>query len=225
MQNLPLYISLIFILTTFITVFIFYKASNDSKIVLAIILLWLIIQSILSLIGFYKVTNSKPPHFFLLIAPPVIFIAVLFFTTTGRKFIDGLNLCMLTLLHTIRIAVELVLFFLFLYKAVPKIMTYEGWNFDIISGLTAPLIFYLAFIKKSLSNKFLLIWNFICLGLLINIVRIAVLSAPLPFHHLAFDQPNIAILYFPFTWLPCCIVPLVLFAHLAAIRQAINDGK
>ena len=68
----------------------------------------------------------------------------------------------------------------------------------------------------------ILIWNFICFGLLINIVVNAILSAPFPFQKFAFDHPNIAILYFPFVWLPCCIVPIVLLSHLAAIRQIIN---
>ena len=160
-----------------------------------------------------------PPRFFLLIVPPLLFIVILFFTVSGRKFIDDLNLKYLTLLHTIRVLVELVLFWLFLHKVVPQIMTFEGRNFDIFSGLTAPVIFYFGFIKKTLPNKILLLWNFICLGLLINIVAIAVLSAPFPFQQLGFDQPNIALLYFPFIWLPCCIVPLVLLSHLAAIRQ------
>jgi hypothetical protein len=65
----------------------------------------------------------------------------------------------------------------------------------------------------------------ICLGLLINIVSNAILSAPFPFQQFAFDQPNIAVLYFPFIWLPCCVVPLVLLSHLAAIRQLSNYEK
>jgi len=36
---------------------------------------------------------------------------------------------------------------------------------------------------------------------------------------LAFDQPNIAVLYFPFSWLPTYVVPVVLFCHLAALRK------
>jgi hypothetical protein len=46
-----------------------------------------------------------------------------------------------------------------------------------------------------------------------------------PFQQFAFDQPNIAVLYFPFIWLPSCVVPLVLLSHLAAIRQLSNYGK
>ncbi|MDB6080057.1 MAG: putative transrane protein of unknown function, partial [Akkermansiaceae bacterium] len=45
------------------------------------------------------------------------------------------------------------------------------------------------------------------------------LSAPFPFQRLALDQPNVAILSFPFIWLPTFIVPVVLFTHLASIRQ------
>jgi hypothetical protein len=98
-------------------------------------------------------------------------------------------------------------------------MTFEGRNFDIISGITAPFIYYFGFIKNKIPQTVLLAWNFICLALLINIVMNAVLSAPFTFQQFAFDQPNIAIFYFPFVWLPCCVVPIVLFSHLATIRQ------
>ncbi|HVF96549.1 MAG TPA: hypothetical protein VM871_04480, partial [Flavisolibacter sp.] len=38
----------------------------------------------------------------------------------------------------------------------------------------------------------------------------------------AFDQPNIAVLYFPFIWLPSFIVPVVLLSHLVCIRQLLK---
>jgi hypothetical protein len=63
------------------------------------------------------------------------------------------------------------------------------------------------------------------LGLLINIVVNAALSAPSVVQQFAFEQPNIAILYFPFNLLPAVIVPLVLFSHLAAIRQLLRYKK
>ncbi|MEO6499519.1 MAG: hypothetical protein ABIN95_10915 [Mucilaginibacter sp.] len=66
-----------------------------------------------------------------------------------------------------------------------------------------------------------LLWNFICLALLLNVVAHALLSAPFRFQQMAFEQPNVAILYFPFIWLPGFIVPAVLLCHLSAIRQLI----
>jgi hypothetical protein len=225
MENLPTYISLVFGLTTMLTVGLFYRATNNSKATLIIILIWVSLQAIIGLSGFYKVTDTIPPGFLLLVLPPVLFIVGLFATSNGRQFMDSLDTKTLTILHTVRVPVEIVLFLLFIHKAVPGLMTFEGRNFDILAGLTAPVIFYFGFIRKRLDRKIILMWNFICLGLLLNIVVNAVLSAPFPFQKFAFDQPNIAILYFPFNWLPSCVVPLVLLSHLATIRQLLNDGR
>ena len=213
MENLSTYVSIVFVLTTLLTVGLFYKATSNSKVTLLILLTWLALQTFI------------PPRFLLLVLPPILFIIGLFATSKGKKFIDSLDIKTLTILQTVRIPVEIVLFWLFVNKAVPELMTFEGRNFDILSGLTAPIIFYFGFIKKQLDRKIILIWNFICLGLLINIVVNALLSAPFPFQKFAFDQPNIAILYFPFIWLPSCVVPLVLLSHLATIRQLLNDGR
>ena len=118
-----------------------------------------------------------------------------------------------------RIFVEIILLWLFLYKYIPKLMTFEGRNFDMLSGLSAPLIAYFGFTKNRLSKRFMLGWNVICLLLLLNIVVNAIFSVPFPFQQFGFDQPNVAVLYFPFVWLPCFIVPVVLFSHLVAIRR------
>jgi len=219
MENLPVFISLLFGLTTILTVWIFYKATGNSKLVLLLITIWMVLQTFIAISGFYTQTNTVPPRFLLLVLPPALLITSLFISTRGKNFIDNLNLRTLTLLHTMRIPVEVVLFLLFVNKAIPELMTFEGRNFDILSGITAPFIFYFAFIRKKMHHKTILIWNIICLVLLVNIVANAILSAPSQFQQFAFDQPNIALIYFPFIWLPCCIVPLVVLSHLAAIRQ------
>jgi len=69
------------------------------------------------------------------------------------------------------------------------------------------------------------LWNVMALALLLNIVINALLSAPFPFQQFAFDQPNIAILYFPFVWLPSFIVVTVLFSHLVSLRKLIKNKK
>jgi len=98
-------------------------------------------------------------------------------------------------------------------------MTFEGRNFDILAGISAPIIAYFGLTKAKLNRQTILIWNFICLGLLINIIVNALFSAPSPIQKFAFNQPNIAILNFPYSWLPTFIVPIVLFGHLTSIRQ------
>lgn len=225
MSQLPFYISISFLLVTFITLVFFYFATNQSKTVFILCLFWLILQAIISSSEFYLVMDTFPPRFLFLIGPPLLTILLLFIFQKGRAFLDNLNLRTLTLLHIVRIPVEIVLYWLFLQKMVPELMTFEGRNFDILSGISAPFIYYFGFKRKNLSSGILILWNILCIGLLLNIVINAILSAPLPFQQFAFEQPNIAVFYFPFVWLPGFIVPVVLFSHLVSIRQLIKIKK
>lgn len=232
-ENLPKYISLIFVLTTIATLLLFYWAVKKSTVITTSkkantiffgLIIWLVIQSVLTLKDVYQPdTTSIPPKIVLFgVLPGILTIIILFATRKGRQFTDSLPLVNITWLHTVRIPVELVLWWLFLHKTIPQLMTFEGRNFDILAGITAPFIAYFGLTKGKLSRQIILVWNFVCLALLLNIVVNAFLSTPSPLQQFAFDQPNIAIFNFPFSWLPAFIVPVVLFAQLASIRQLIK---
>lgn len=220
-QVTPYYVSWLFIVTTFLSLWFFYKASN-SKLAIFLLLAWVAIQAIVTQSNFYLNTNSIPPRFLLLVGPPLLLIIFMVNSSNGKTFIDNLDARWLTYLHVVRVPVEITLYFLFVSSLVPELMTFEGKNFDILSGLTAPLIAYFGYNQKKLSKTLLLTWNFLCMALLVNIVTTAVLSAPFPFQQLAFDQPNVGVFYFPFSWLPGVVVPLVLFSHLVCIRQLLR---
>lgn len=219
MNNIPVYVYATFGLTLFVTFFLFYRATPKSKGFLILISVWLLLQAVLGLQSFYTVTNTMPPRFQLLLVPPLLLIIVLFSTKRGRAFIDSLNLKTLTIIHTVRIPVEIVLYWLFMRKTIPELMTFEGRNFDILVGITAPIIYYLVFVRKLGGKTLLLFWNIAGLLFLFNIMFYGILSAPTPFQQYGFDQPNIAVLHFPFLFLPACIVPLALFSHLSSIRK------
>jgi hypothetical protein len=222
-ESLPYYVPVVFILITIITALRFFKAADNSKPTIVVLAVWLLIQGLLSFAGFYLETDTTPPRFLFVIGPPLILIIILFLTEKGRAYVDKLDLESITYLHSIRIPVEIVLYWLYMSDQVPELMTFEGRNFDILSGISAPVIAYLCFKDKFPKYKLLLAWNIICLCLLFNIVINGLLSAPLPIQQFAFDQPNVALLYFPFVWLPCCVVPIVLLSHLAAIRKIIKE--
>lgn len=219
MNPVPVYISIVFGLTVIAAVYLFYKATNQSKAFLLIVLSWILIQSLISSTGFYLNERTVPPRFPLLVLPPLLLIISLFVSKRGRKFIGELNMKALTFFHIIRIPVEIVLFWLFLYKTIPELMTFEGRNFDILSGITALFVWYFGFVKKKISRSILIAWNLLGLGLLINIVFHAIFSVQSSFQLFAFDQPNTGVLYFPFSLLPALLVPLVLFAHLASLYR------
>lgn len=222
MLNTPLYLYLLFIVTVMLSFLLIGRAFKASKPVLICISLWLLVQSVIAATGFYTDNSSQPPHMIAIVFPPILCIIYLFVTKKGRLIIDNVDVIWLNFLHLVRIPVEIVLLLLFKEGLVPKLMTFEGINFDIISGLTVPLIIYYGYKKKQLSKNVLLIWNLTCMALLFNIAYHGILSVPTPFQRFGFEQPNIGLTYFPYVLLPGFIVPAVLFAHLVSIRQLIK---
>lgn len=226
MPTVPAALSLAFLLTTALTVGLFYRAAGYSRPTLYLLLAWLAGLAAVALTGFFDAPQALPPRLLLVVGPALGLIVALLLTARGRRYLDGLNMAGLTLLHVVRLPVELVLLGLFLHGAVPELMTLEGRNWDILSGLSAPVVYYLAFRRQpQLGPPALLVWNGVGLLLLLNVVFYAVLAVPGPLQRFGFGQPNVAVLHFPFVWLPGGVVPLVLLAHVAAIRQLVRAPK
>ena len=224
MLPVPTYLAVAFVMTTALAVALLGWAAGWPGRALALLASWLLVQGGVGLSGFCQHTGGLPPRLALLLGPPLVVIGMLLATAAGRRFVASLRLEVLTLLHVVRLPVELVLLGLYLRGTVPRLMTFEGRNWDVLMGLSAPLVYYFAFRQRRLGRRGLLLWNGLGLVSLLNIVSNAVLSVPTPLQRFGFEQPNVAILHFPFVWLPGVVVPLVLLAHLAAIRQLVTGS-
>lgn len=218
MENVPLLLAIAFGAITLVSLFLIWKAAHWARVAIIATLAWTIILCAVALAGFFTVTSGMPPRFAPVLVVPLLTIAALFATRKGRDFLSHLDQALLVLLHTIRIPVELVLFGLFIHGAIPGLMTFEGRNWDILSGITSPFIWWFGYRKRVLPRAVLIGWNVLCLALLFNIVINATLAAPFDFQQQAFDQPNIAILHFPYVLLPGVVVPIVFFSHLVLLR-------
>jgi hypothetical protein len=226
MEGLPAYVSIVFILTTFAAIWFLLHATKavgltklPSQILVFLLPLWIMLQAVLAVYGFFLRTDVLPPRTALFGVWPAVLLIAVYFIFFRRSYIERLPLKLLTLVHVVRIPVELTLLWLYFGGQVPRMMTFEGLNFDILSGVLAMAAFALGFRGDQVNRSVLVAFNLIGLLLLINIVIIAILSLPTPMQRLNFDQPNWAVLYFPYVWLPSIVVPIVLFAHLAALWQ------
>jgi hypothetical protein len=205
--------------------FIVYKSAYLSKNkVLTLFLVavglfsWLTIQAYLANNEFYtNSTEEFPPRLIFAILPPLLLI--IYLSIYQGDFMRSLSGKWMTFFHVIRVPVELVLYGLFLEGEVPELMTFSGRNYDILIGLSAPVISMLFYSNTSIHKPWVIIWNFIGLALLANVVIHGILSTPYPFQVFAFDQANIAVLKYPVIWLPSFVVPSVLFFHLACLKQ------
>ncbi len=227
LPNIPIYVYIFFLVCVVFTTLLFECIIRDSTLtkkqsnmVFGGLLLYMVIQGALAYnLFFMQNLDAMPPRGMFNLIIPFGIIAILFFTEKGKAFIDSLSMKSLTILSLVRIPMEFILYWLFLSGGIPEIMTFAGANFDIFAGITAILMLLFAFRNKAINKKMLIAWNSISLVLILTIVTLSVLSLPFPIQQLGLDQPNVAVLYFPFIWLPGVIVPFVIFSHLASLRQ------
>ena len=228
------FIAILFLTTIFMFLIVYsaLKQSDPLKArkrmggLLLIFLGWIGGQALLSLNGFYLQWETIPPRYGLLLIPALI--AILTVLSVPRLYhpIAFLSLEKLTYLQVFRFPLEL--FFLSgLYASGigPEIVTFEGRNFDIIMGLTAPLVAYLCFTKKIVPQQFALIWHLFSLALVVNVVVHAILSAPTPFQQFAFDRPLTIAAYLPYIYLPAVLVPIALFSSMFSIKKLWKSSK
>lgn len=234
MNVLPAYIGWVFIATTISTVgFIYfavfaadeYKTKKNAIVALSIIALWMMVTGLLSYQGFFKEFEALPPRLLLAVLPPNLCIIILLLVKKSREFLMNIPITMITYIHIVRVPVEMVLWWLGLRQVVPLMLTFEGINHDILSGITAPFVAIFLVGNKRNHKIGAILWNLVALALLFNIVGHAILSAPTPFQQFNFDQPMIAVFYLPFIWLPAVVVPAVFFSHLVSLIQLFNWKK
>lgn len=232
--SVPLHLSTLFILLVFIIAFVIliavYVAGHRAELsyherrrnflsAIAFILTWLVYTAIISFSGLLTDFNSLPPRILLVVAPPLVFMTVLLISREFLKLTEQINLFWLIYLQSFRVVMEFILWLLHRNHVIPVQMSFEGMNFDVLTGITAPFIAYFCFRKKTWSPKIALWWNFAGIALLLNIVVVAILSTPYPFRYFMNEPANLIVFHFPFVWLPGFVVPVALLLHLISIRR------
>ena len=183
--------------------------------------LWLSIIGLLANFGFFQNFDSFPPRIFFAVFPPIVLIISLLFSKPFTRFLKSVPPSWLIYIQSFRIIVELILWFGFLGHLIPFQMTFEGFNYDVVVGLTAVLAGSV-FFRKSRYRRFeAMIWNVFGLALLINIIMIAFLSAPSTFRVFMNEPANEIVAYFPYIWIPGFFVPYALAMHLFSLKQLI----
>ena len=185
---------------------------------------WLTVIGILSYQGFFLDFSLPPRIGFVLISA---FLAIIWVGTSKRirPLILEIPPTWIHHLQAFRIGIEFILLALFLEEIIPVQMTFEGYNFDILSGIFGPIIAWFCFQKKSWSKNIAIAYNFIGIGLLFTILTIALLSTPFPFRTFMNEPVNTMPAYFPMIWLPGFVAPYAVFLHVLALVQLFSVSK
>jgi hypothetical protein len=139
------------------------------------------------------------------------------FSKLGANISNGFSLAFLIGLQAFRLPLELILHHWADLGTVPETMTWTGQNLDIITGIISLLT--IPFLNKSK----ILAWGVQLIGfvLLLNVLRVVVMSSPLPFSW-KLEKPLLLIAYFPFALIAPLFVGTALTFHLLAFRKLIK---
>lgn len=238
MPSIPLHISSLFIALVFAIGFLIIIAvhacnnrlnlpdavkSRNLLLSILIILGWLTFTLIIGVSGFLADYTSTPPKILFVALPPFLLALALPFSKKFNALIAPLDNFWFIYPQSFRILMEFILWLLYRYKVIPVQMTFEGRNYDIIIGLTAPIIVYYCFNRKIWPPKIALVWNIAGLILLGQAVTLAILSMPYSFRVYMNEPANTIAFHFPFIWLPAFVVPFAFFLHLISIKRLLAN--
>lgn len=188
-----------------------------SGIAVLIVAAWLGVSTLLAESGVLREFDRRPPPFLLLAFGFTLATAALAFSPVGTRLVQGVGIGWLIGFQAFRIPVELWLHRLYQEGVVPVQMTYSGRNFDIISGILGLAIGVWA-MKGQPPRWAIWAFNLVGLALLVNIVSVAILSAPTPLRQFFNEPANTFVAYWPYVWLPAFLVQAAWFGHLLVFR-------
>jgi uncharacterized membrane protein len=178
---------------------------------------WLVIVAALTINGFVNSFSAFPPRPLVLVALPIIAITAWSFTSNAKHILRTIPPHWMVYMQAFRIVVEIILWMAFVELIIPKQMTFEGRNWDVLTGILAlPFGYY---VQKRKSSTAQLAFNVVGIVLLLNIVIISILSMPTS-ARVFFNEPaNTVVATFPFVYLPTVLVVLAAGLHILSLRQ------
>jgi len=186
---------------------------------------WALLVSFLAWIQFFAEFSAIPPRFIIVLLVPLLTILGLtIFSSDLAEILRHVPPAHLVYIQSFRIVVELLIWLLFLQDLLPIQMTFEGYNFDVLTGLTAPIVAYFCFVKKQWPRWVAIAWNFTGLVLVFTIITISVFSFPTPFRYFMNEPANRIVAQFPFVWLPAILVTIAYSMHFFSLKQLLGSG-
>ena len=181
---------------------------------------WLILTAGLATTGALSDWTARPPRLPLVVLGAVGLGLLVRRTAAFRALLRSTPVFWPIGLQVFRVAVESILFALHQTSRAPVQVTFEGRNFDILVGLTAPVVAW-SVARGRASPWLLLGWNALGLGVLVNTMAVVATSTPGPLF-LWPGAPFTELLRWPLVWLPAFLAPLAVMLHVASLQQTVS---
>lgn len=177
--------------------------------------LWLGLLSIVIASGrLAALPMSGLPFFFGAVAGVSLLVGL---SPFGGQLAAGIPIAALVAFQAFRLPLELVLHSWVAQGTIPETMTWTGRNWDVITGIVAVLAWPFSGRHRAVA------WttNVVGFVLLLNVMRVALLSAPVPFGwHV--EPPLLVALHLPYAFIGPVCVGGALIGHLVLTRALLR---
>jgi hypothetical protein len=205
-----------------------YKAINatssstkkDKTILLLGLTAWQVFIFAIAQTGIIKSYDFPPVFTLVYILPSFLFTGVFLFRNRNKEWIQSIPAHWIVYFQSFRIAVETLFIFSFAPGIFNVEVTLEGYNFDMVFALTAPVIGFLVYTKKVLSNKVVVIWNYIGLLVLSSVIFLFLTSIYKPEMY-GSTTPLLPLesMEYPYVLIAGFLMPVAVFLHVLSILQ------
>lgn len=195
---------------------------KDRVILLSSLLIWQLYIYVMCWTGVMKSYEFPPVFALLLILPLFAFTAIFLYSQRDKNWIKTIPQHWLVYFQSFRIFVEILFVFTVSKGVINYHVTIEGYNFDMIFGISAPLVGFLAYTnkKKILSKKAVLIWNYLGLVVLASVIFVFVTCIYVPSIY-GSDIPLLPLksMEYPYVLIAGFLMPAAVFLHVLSIVQ------
>lgn len=165
--------------------------------------------------------DLRPPPLMLLMGGTFAWALAVGLSPLGRRLAE-LPLSALVGFQAFRLPLELVMHRAALEGVMPSVMSYGGYNYDIVSGITAAAL-GLALYRGSVPRGVIVAWNVLGSVLLAIIVVVAVLATPLV-RAFGEGQVNTWVTEFPYSTITV-MVGSALTGHVLVARKLLASAR
>ena len=154
---------------------------------------------------------------------PIVILSVTVLRSAPLR--QALNTIPLSLLIGVNVVRVLGVIFVLLYlggRLPAPFAPVAGWG-DIIVGVTAMPVAWLAHRRGRDARPAILVWNIFGLADLIAAIGLGVISSPGPLHLIAPEPGSAIMATLPWMLIPAFLVPLLASTHLAVFYRLLKD--
>ena len=211
------------VVVALLTVLLIARVDRRAAAIAAVVILVIMVgEHLLASRGILREWMRRPPPMMLGVAVPVLLALVTAASSLGHRIATTASFAAIIGIQAFRFPLELVMHQAAISGLMPPQMSYSGRNFDIITGILAIPVAWIA-ARSTRSRLLIMMWNAIGTLLLINIVTIAVASMPM-FAAFGPARLNTWIADSPYVFLPAILVPAAVFGHALIWRKLLGAG-